>query len=415
MQKMKLAFAPAKILLATLAIMLIFLVGHISAVIIYEKDSKLEQIVGASNRQGTNNDKNLDPTDMDLFWEVYDQLDQNYLDKELPADQQLVESATKGLVAGLQDKYTNYYTREEWQELQAANSGRFQGVGIKLLPSESYVFVETPIVGSPAQKAGIMAQDNILEVDGAKMEQVSVAKVAEKIRGPKGSKVKLKIYRPKTGETLDFELERAEIDVDSIELKQLSDGGYQLIISKFTESSYSEFQTQWLNTVESIAKDSPRYLILDLRNNTGGWVDAAKFVLGEFLPEQSLVLIEEDRTGDRVKFYTDRSGKLTKVPLVVLVNSGSASASEIVAGALQDSGRARLVGEPTLGKGVEQRVISTSDGGSLHVVFKKWLTPQGRNLSNEDALKPDQEVKMSTKDTQAGKDPQLEAAQNMLK
>lgn len=405
-----------KILLAGLLAALVFVIGHVSAAVIYTKENRFPRAINAAVNQIKNDsDKSLEPEDMGLFWEVYDQLNANYIGKDLPEDKDLVESATKGLIAGLDDRYTNYYTPDEWRELQSSNSGQFQGVGIKLLGGEVYALVETPIVGSPAQKAGIMAQDTILEVNGEKMENVSVSKVAEKIRGPKGTKVKIKVYRPSSGQTLDFEITRADIDVDSIEAKKLTDGGYQIIVSKFTESSYTEFQTQWLATVDAVYKENPKYIVLDLRNNTGGWVDAAKFILGEFMTKNSLILIEENREGEQEKFYTDREGKFTKTPLVVLVNSGSASATEIVAGALQDSGRAKLVGESTLGKGVEQRVITTSDGGSLHVVFKKWLTPKGRNLSSDNALKPDKEVKLSTKDVQAGKDPQLDAARNVVK
>jgi carboxyl-terminal processing protease len=405
---------PLRILFMALVLAFVFLIGHVSAILIYGEDSE----IATNSRQAINNflgEDDLQPEDLEVFWEVYRELDENYIDSELPNDRELVEGATEGMVSSLDDRYTNYYTAQEWEEIQNSNSGRFQGIGIKLQQGEEYPIIESPIKGSPAAEAGLLPRDLITAVDGESVRGMSLTAVAEQIRGEKGTVVTLEIFRPESGETLDVEVERSDIDVDSVEVGALEDGGYMISLSRFTESTYGEFTDQWDSAVDQVEANDAEYLVLDLRNNSGGWVDAAKYVLGEFLPEGTEIFSEIDRNDREVVTVTDREGKLVDIPMVVIVNGGSASASEIVAGALQDQDRAQLVGEPTLGKGVEQRIISLSDGGSLHVVFKKWLTPDGKNLSEDEALTPDVEVELDSEDIQNNRDPQLEAAKNVLK
>lgn len=403
------------IVLIGLVLVITFFVGHISALLIYEQEGGGQSLSSELFQRGGDD---FGPEDMSVFWEVYEDLQQNYIDKDLPENRVLVEGAIKGMIRALDSKYTTYYTEEEWEAILQGNSGQFEGVGIKLVMGDEYAIVESPIAGSPAEAAGIQADDRIIAVDEEDLAGISLGEVAQKIRGEKGSTVTLTVFRPGTNETLDFDVVRDSIDVDSVEYESVSEGVHKLTISQFTESSFSEFQQQWLDAVAQIeAEDGGEgeKVILDLRNNTGGWVDAARFVLGEFLPNESVILKEVDRDGEEKIVLTNRSGSLQNAQLVVLVNGGSASASEIVAGALQDKGRAKLIGEPTLGKGVEQTVIETSDGGSVHIVFRKWLTPEGRNLSEEEALVPDIEVERSSEDIQNRRDPQLDRALQELR
>jgi len=399
----------ARLLFVVICSLTIFAFGYLSANVVGQRT--INRTGQSANTSGVG----LISGDLSQAVEAFQKLQQFYLSPEKLDKQAAVEGATKGLVAGLNDRYTNYYTKSEWAEIQQSNSGAFQGVGIKLMPSDDYVVVETPLVGTPAERAGIKALDVLLEANNESLVGLSVAQVAQKIRGPEGSKVSLKIFRPSTEERLDFELTRSQIDTNSIELKKLDSGVYQLIISKFTESDMSEFQSQWQAAVNTIAQDKDAKVILDLRNNTGGWVVAARYILEEFLPVNSVVLREVDRDGKEDTISTTRQGSLLKNPLAVLVNSGSASASEIVAGALQDYDRAKLLGEPTTGKGVEQTVQNTSDGGVMFIVFKKWLTPKGKNLSQSDSLKPDEVVSLQLADIKANRDPQLDAAKLVLK
>jgi carboxyl-terminal processing protease len=410
----------AKSLLGVIALVIVFFVGHLSGIYLYtvtEPDGlhdsedgyiqQLNDILGQSS-------SDITAEDFNLLLEVYGDLQKYYIDSDLPDKDKFVASAAKGLVNALEDKYTEYYTPEEWQQIQEGNSGKFEGVGIKLTPGEGYVQIESPIKGGPAEAAGIMARDLIIKVDGKEVGGYSVTKVAQLIRGEEGTEVNLKVYRPDTEEQHEFEIERSRIDLKSIDY-QVVGRALHIEVTQFTESDMAEFKSQWNRAVE-VAKSrelngkSFDGVILDLRNNTGGWVSAARMILEEFLPEGTVILREQDRNGTEVQIKTQRAGELQDVKLVVLVNEGSASASEIVAGALQDLGRAKLVGKSTVGKGVEQIIETTSDGGSIFIVYKKWLTPNGKNLSDENALKPDVEVDLTIDDLKVGRDPQLEEA-----
>jgi carboxyl-terminal processing protease len=394
-----------------ISIGLVFLFGAVFGGVVSVNSPLLNTRAKSNYSYGS---KDLSQSDLQLLTGIYNILDQNYLKKTLPTDKAFTEAAAKGMLNALKDKYTNYYTKEEWDDLQNSNAGLFEGVGIKLLQGETYPIVESPITGSPAAQAGIMPLDVIVKVDGVDMRGKSIVETAQKIRGPKGSKVKLTLYRDKDQKQLDFEVERKEIDIKSIEVEKVGEG-YRLQISKFTESDMSEFESQLNSAVVEINNGHGKFVILDLRNNTGGWVSAAKLVLEEFLHKDTLILKEVDRDGNVDEVRTEREGRLTSIPMMILVNEGSASASEIVAGALQDYDRAKLIGKSTVGKGVEQTIVETPDGGRIFVVFREWKTPKDRSLSADHALQPDAEVDLSTKDLEQGKDPQLQKALEMLK
>jgi carboxyl-terminal processing protease len=396
----------ASFLLVVILIAVAFLAGHLTGLRLYSNTytpplgSQVTQFSGS---------------DFSILNEVYSLLQQNYLKNELPDKADLIEGAAKGLVTALGDKYTVYYTKSEWDELQNSNAGRFEGIGVKLLGGKDYAEVETAIAGSPAAAAGIMAQDLILEVDGVSTKGLPLGQVAEKIRGTEGTMVKVKLLRPKTGKELSFELKRTKITIRAIETESAPHNGLHVKLTRFTETEISEFKSLWDGVVAKAQADKASYLVLDLRNNTGGWVNAANYVLEDFFPQGTLVLREVDKDGNEQQIKTTRAGRLQDMKLVVLVNSGSASASEIVAGALQDTGRAKLVGQPTLGKGVEQVIQRTSDGGSLFIVFKKWLTPSGKNLSESNALKPDYDIELTEADISARRDPQLDKALEIVR
>lgn len=386
---------------------LLFLGGYTSGQISSRQQDRVDPVTGGGEELALEN--------FELLVGINDLLQEFYFQDEYPEAEALVEGAAKGLVGSFNDPYTTYYTPEDWADLQSENSGQFQGVGIVLVQRDSFAQVETPIAGSPAARAGLLADDLIIAVDGESVADLSIGEIAELIRGEAGTAVELRVFRSSADEELDFTITREEIDLKSIEFSREETGaGARITITKFTESNLSEFRSQWDRAVDQVLSTDSEFVILDLRNNTGGWVAGAQYVLEEFLEEGTVILREVDKDGEEKETSTSRTGRLVDKPMIVLVNGGSASASEIVAGAIQDLGRGELIGTATRGKGVEQTVQETPDGGRLFIVFKQWLTPSGRNLSQSDALQPDIVVEFDADYFAEGGDNQLEAAVNQF-
>ncbi len=324
----------------------------------------------------------------------------------------LVIGSIKGMVEALGDGYTTYFDPEENAELQKINGSIYEGIGVTLKYNSQfdYTVIETPVDGFPAQEGGIMPGDLILKVNDEDMYRKRPHYVASKILGDKGTSVHISVYRTDEEVEQEFDIIRSVIDLKNIEY-QLRDDGYAVIkIHKFTENSLQEFRGNWDNLVNNLNKQSYKGIILDLRNNPGGFVDAGAYVAEEFFPKDTTLFFEEDRGGEKFEKKANRTGKFVGKNVVVLINKGTASASEIVAGAFQDNKRALLIGEFTVGKGVEQKVIDFSDGSALHLVFRRWLTPSGRNFTPESPIKPDIEVDFTTQNFKDGTDPQMEKA-----
>lgn len=330
--------------------------------------------------------------DVGLLWEVWSEIEREYIDTEDIDGQELLYGAVDGLVKGLDDRYTNFLTPQETQEYLSGNKREFEGIGTTLAQEGEFVIIESPIDGSPAQKAGLKPKDVILEVNEEDMQGKSVVEVAQNIRGEANSKVMITYYRPSNNETNDVEIIRQKIDLKNIEVVDLEDGIKMLKVYQFTEADIETFNREWDANINQIIKDDPKGLIVDLRNNPGGFVDAVRYSVGEFLPKGAIVFQEEDRSGRKSQYKVNRDGKLLDIPMIVIVNEGSASSSEIFAGAMQDNDRAQVVGTKTVGKGVEQKLINLSDGSMLQIVFQKWLTPSGRNITEDEPITPNHEV-----------------------
>jgi carboxyl-terminal processing protease len=327
--------------------------------------------------------------DVNLLWEVWSELENEYLDPEEIDGQQLLYGAVDGLVKGLDDQYTSFLTPDETKDYLSSNKREFQGIGTTLAEEGDFVIIESPIDDSPAQKAGLKAKDVILKVDGNDMKGKSVVEVAKNIRGDANSKVTITFYRASENLTKDIEIIRKVIDLESLEIEDLGDGIMRLKVYQFTDASVEAFNREWDSKINEIVRQNPKGLVIDLRNNPGGFVDAVRHATGEFLPKGTLVFQEENKSGNRLEYKVNRDGKLKDVPVVVLVNEGSASASEIFAGAIQDNDRGVIVGAKTVGKGVEQKLVNLSDGSMLQIVFQKWLTPKGRQISKDEPITPD--------------------------
>ncbi len=337
--------------------------------------------------------------------QVYEQLKNNF-DGQLD-QQKLNDGLKEGLVRSAGDPYTEYLNVESSKEFSEDLSGSFEGIGAELSKKEKYVEVVSPITGYPAEKAGVRSKDVIAEIDGQSAYDISVSEAVKKIRGPKGTKVKLKVVRD--GKPIDFEITRETISLPSV-TSEMVEGVGVIKVSRFGSDTSSLARSAAVDLKAKGAKG----IVLDLRNDPGGLLDSAVDLSSLWLDENQLV-VEEKRGGKSIKKINATGDNILKgIPTIVLINSGSASASEITAGALRDHGVATLVGEKSYGKGSVQQVIELTNGASLKVTIARWFTPGGKNIDKE-GIKPDLEVKMTDDDYINKKDPQKDTAISKLK
>lgn len=345
------------------------------------------------------------------FWETYALINKEFYGR--PVDREkLVHSATEGMVKSLGDPYTSYLPPQQRQALQEDMQGRFQGIGVYVEVTKDKKFtIVAPIENSPAEKAGLRRGDVILAVNGERITGQDQSAIIGKIRGPKGSSVRLTIQRGKR-QPFEVDVKRDEIQVAQVTYKLVEGDIAYVNANIFGDKTTRELD----DALRRARKDGAKGVILDLRDNGGGWVTAAQEMIGRFLP--SGVAFYEDPTkepgSERPKdVITSKDVRAYDIPLVVLVNKGSASASEIVSGALQARGRAKLVGDVTFGKGSEQSVHPLSGGSSAHITIAHWLTPDKKDIHGK-GLKPDVLVKSGAKDQDAA-GPQMRRAIEVLR
>ncbi len=350
---------------------------------------------------------------VNTLWDVWDKLEANYLKEDLDGNLML-EGAIKGLVESLNDPYTSYLSQEETVEYLQGNAGAFEGIGTVLRYNGEHTEIETPLVGYPALEAGLRSGDIICKVDDVSVEGKRAFEVAKLVKGKAGTTVKIEIIRKGHKDPLVFEIVRVKVDLDSITVEYPEKDIAHIKISQFTESSLLEFQKQWDQAVKDLNERKIDKVIVDLRNNPGGYVDGVKYVASEFFASDTLLFSERDREGRMVYTKSSRDGKLQSIKLVVLVNEGSASASEIFAGAIQDNKRGEIIGMPTVGKGVEQRIMTLSNGASLHIVFQEWVLPSGRTINKDEPISPDYKIDYSEEDFVKKNDTQLNKALELL-
>jgi carboxyl-terminal processing protease len=345
---------------------------------------------------------------MGPFWEAWEILHEDFVDQPLD-DVQLVQGAIRGMVESLGDPHTSYMDPDEYLQANLPLDGEYEGIGAWVDTDAEYLTIISPMPDSPAEQAGLKAGDQIIAIDGEDMTGIDGNLVIRKVLGPAGTSIVLTIKREGTPEPFDVDITRASITIPSVESRMLdSDIGYVRLYTFGAQTT--EDLRQALNT---LGKEDPNGIILDLRGNGGGFLNTAVDVTSEFISE-GIVLIE--RFGDgRVQQYDARSGGLaTEIPMVVLINGGSASASEIVAGALQDNQRALLIGETSFGKGSVQNWVPLSDDqGAVRVTVARWYTPLDRQI-NEVGLEPDIVVLIEEEDFEQELDPQLEKAIEVL-
>ncbi|HBQ50441.1 TPA: S41 family peptidase [Candidatus Daviesbacteria bacterium] len=351
--------------------------------------------------------------DFKLFWDTENLLKRDYLDKSALDQNKLYYGAISGMVSAVGDPYTFFLPPEAQKSSKEELNGSFEGVGIQLgFNPDKRLAVIAPLEGTPAKAAGVKPLDMIIKIDGKDTTGLSLPEAVKLIRGTKGTKVMLEILREGEEETRTFTMVRDTIVVKSVELEyKKTKSGKNVAwikLSRFSERTRSE----WQEAVKDIISKNPNGVILDVRNNPGGYLDGAVFVTSEFL-EGGDVVLQEDGQGKKQAFKVNREGNLLTIPLIVLINKGSASASEIVAGALQDRERAKLVGEQSFGKGTIQEAEELEKGAGIHITVARWLTPNGKWVNETKGLKPDVIIEMP-KDAKDNQDPQLDKALELL-
>lgn len=342
------------------------------------------------------------------FWEAWDIVHQMYVDQPVD-DIALMRGAISGMLAALNDKHTSYMDPDQYRQANIPLVQEYEGIGAWVDTTGQYLTIVSPMPGSPAEKAGLKPGDEIIKVDGEDMTGIDPSLVLRKVLGPAGTQVTLTILREGTPDPFDITITRATITIPSVSGKMLDNKIAYIQLYQFAENSDQELR----KTIQDLIAQQPVGIILDIRNNAGGYLQTAIDVASEFI-DKGVIMYEVYGDGKRDSYASNGNGIATKIPLVLLVNEGSASASEILAGALQDYGRAPLVGVTTYGKGSVQRWIPLeNDQGAVRVTIARWITPKERQI-NEVGLKPDYEVTITEDDIKAGRDPQLDKAIEVL-
>jgi carboxyl-terminal processing protease len=347
--------------------------------------------------------------DFNLYWKVWDTVKTAYVDNEEISEEEMFYGSLEGMVKAINDPYTSFLDPELSKRFNDDLSGSFEGIGAEIGIRDDTLTIIAPIDGMPAQEAGLKSGDKVLSIDGKSTAGISIDKAVDTIRGEKGTDVTLTIYREGLDETKDITITRGVITIESVKTEILEDNIMLISISNFNEDTEAMFS----QAIEEANSNEVNGIILDLRNNPGGFLDSAIEISSEWV-ETGPVVLEKFDENDITKYQARGIARLKDYKTVVLLNQGSASASEIVAGALQDYDIATIVGEQSYGKGSVQTLKPFTDGSSLKVTVAKWLTPQGQSIS-EKGITPDVEVEYTIEDFENDRDPQLDKAIEIIK
>lgn len=341
--------------------------------------------------------------DSSIFETVWNSIQTTYLHKSSINITDEYYGILKGLVASLGDPHSSFFDPEQTQEYSNGLSGSFEGIGAELTIKNGALVIVAPLKGSPAEKAGLQSNDIIIKINGETTDALDLDTAISKIRGGEGTTVVLTIVR-EGQDPKDYSLTRQKISIASVYVA-IEDDIAIITLTSFTEDTMKQLDS----AVQEILLKNPKGLILDLRNNPGGLLDVSVEVANVFLPKDSVVVIERAGDGTETTHTTSIEGKLKTIPMTLLVNEGSASAAEIVAGALKDHGRATLIGTKTFGKGTVQTYEVLPDGSSLKLTVAEWFTPHNESFDGK-GIEPDVVVEMSDEDYTNGKDPQMDRA-----
>jgi len=349
-----------------------------------------------------------------LFWEAWKVLQEKFADKEKFDVQKMIYGAISGMVKSLEDPYTTFFNPEDTKRFIEDVKGTFEGVGMEIGQRKGQLQVIAPLENTPAQKAGLRAGDKIIKINDTLTADLTLDEAINLIRGPKDTQVTLTIFREEWEKTKEFKIVREVIEVPSLKWELRPINGYPdiayLKLYQFSEKASFDFRVAAIEILNSQAKK----IILDLRNNPGGYLEVAQDIAGWFLKRGEIVAIEDLGEGKEQNLYKAQGNSaLAEVPIVILINQGSASGSEILAGALRDNRGILLIGEKSFGKGSVQELERLSEGSSLKITIAKWLTPKGESITDR-GLEPDIKVEMTEEDYEEDRDPQLDKALEII-
>ena len=374
--------------------------------------------ISSSNVRGVDNHSLNQPSNVDFapFWKAWNALNDKYVPASSTSvtidDEQKVWGAIQGLASSLGDPYTVFFPPVESKLFESDIRGNFEGVGMEVISQDGAITVIAPLKNSPAERAGILAGDRVVKIDDVATLNLSTEDAVNLIRGEKGTQVTLTIFRNGDREPFEIDVTRDVIDIPTISTNLLPNGVFVIELYSFSAQSPNLFR----NALREFVLSGSNELVLDLRGNPGGYLEAAIDMASWFLPSSKVIVREDFGFEQEEKVYRSKGYDIfsENLEFVILIDRGSASASEILAGALAEHNRAILVGDKTFGKGSVQELISITPETSLKVTVARWLTPNGLSISEEGII-PDHSVPYTVEDREAGRDPQLDKAIELLK
>lgn len=374
----------------------------------YNKRPAVDKIVGITNKEEA---QNKTGADFSTFWEVWNKIDEKYPGASKIDAQKRVYGAISGLMSSLNDPYSVFFSPDEAKSFEEEIAGNFSGVGMEVSVKDKILTVVAPLKNTPAYKAGIKPGDKILKIDKTITSGLNIDEAIKLMRGEKGTPVTLTIFREGNKEPIEIKLIRDTINIPTLETELRPDGVFVIKLYSFTANSAELFR----NAMQAFVESKSDKLLLDLRGNPGGYLDSAIDISSWFLPSGKTVVSEDYGNNKKQEVYRSRGYNIfnDKLKFVILIDGGSASASEIVAGAMQDNQRAILVGTKSFGKGSVQETIKVTPDTLLKITVAKWLTPKGNSIS-EKGLTPDYIVENNKKDLLDKKDAQLDKAVELL-
>lgn len=360
------------------------------------------------------NKEGNDEVDFALFWDVWDLVKEKYVDHDSLEAQDMINGAINGMLSATGDPYTVFLDENQFTALNEELNGSFEGIGAEVGIKDGILTIVTPLEDSPAQLAGLRPGDKVVEIEDESTADMSIDEAVDRMRGEKGTELHLKIFREDDDGMMDaheITVVRDTIHIDSVRVEFLEDDIAHVKLIQFGEDTIKEFN----RIIAEIRQKKSKGIVLDVRNDPGGILHTAVVIASKFLPNNAVVVMEEDAQGKRTNLYTTGTHPLLDVPVVVLINEGSASASEILAGALRDNREdVVIVGAQSFGKGSVQELIPTSAKTAAKITVAKWLTPNGEQI-NEVGIMPDVEVKYTNDDFENDTDPQLDRAMEIMK
>jgi len=358
--------------------------------------------------KNANNNK-PEKVDFDIFWKAWSNVEKKYIDQDELNSQDMVYGAIKGMVDSVGDPYTSYMNPKEARAFSSDMEGSFEGIGAELGMKDGILVVIAPINGMPAEKAGLRAGDRIIKINQEMTSDINIDEAVSKIRGPKGTEVILTVISQNAEESKEIKIIRDTIDLKSVSYEQKWGNIAYIRISSFSEDTASEFNKE----ITKVIADNNKGIVLDLRNNPGGFLNIAIEMASKFVSRGSVVVQEKHQNGTVQKFESLGGNVFSETPVVILINEGSASASEILAGALSDINGSKLIGQKSFGKGSVQELKEFSDGSSLKITIAEWLTPLGKSI-NKTGLEADIEVEVTEYEIKNKIDSQLNKALNEM-